>query len=391
MNKKDICFNVATRDCTESNLFLRKFYELMSHHMKVAWSFQSFREEKNIYVGTANFGEMWLEYKERGKINNVIIHPDSEESYKIIVNTLNEAKTTYLNSFVNYKVVLGVKSGEIRIKPQSCDNISFSYDEERCMNLLTFNVKAFGDFDFSYVINQKANYIKHLLCIYTNTVFQVSLVEKSVDEYECEDAQLQEYDDEWVDMSDIFVSETELILSPNFYNILNIVLKDVQYERTLRLILNSAQQLFIANIMKRDTFNSGEYNIPGYVDLINTTLVSALEPIANLDAEQPETCKECGQLKYSIRKKVRDLCQKYLPDHLVKMISNDLYSDRSKFLHEGNAKTNEFYCGRCVPLLDPVNGREIMQPTCSINLNMFEYVSYIIRKVICEQLQEELL
>lgn len=60
-------------------------------------------------------------------------------------------------------------------------------------------------------------------------------------------------------------------------------------------------------------------------------------------------------------------------------------------LGEGNAKTNEFYCGRCVPLLDSVNGREIMQPTCSINLNMFEYVSYIIRKVICEQLQEELL
>lgn len=59
--------------------------------------------------------------------------------------------------------------------------------------------------------------------------------------------------------------------------------------------------------MKRDAFSSGEYNIPGYVDLINTTLVSSLEPVANLDADEPETCKECGQLKYSIRKKVKDL------------------------------------------------------------------------------------
>lgn len=385
MDKKEICFHVGTHNCAESNLFLRKFYEVMSHSMKVAWNFQSFREGKSIYVGTASFGEMWIEYQERGKIDKVRIRPEAEEYYAIVESALKEARDTCLNSFINYKVVLSVSSEEIRIRPQACGNISVSYDEERCRNLLTFNVKAFGDFDFRYVINQKANYIRHLLCIYTNAIFQVAIVGKSVEDYECADTGWQEYDYNWVDTSDIFVSETELLLSPDFYRILNFVLKDIQYERSLRLILNSAQQLFIANLMKRDAFSSGEYNIPGYVDLINTTLVSSLEPVANLDADEPETCKECGQLKYSIRKKVKDLCQKYLPDHLVKMISNDLYSDRSKFLHEGNPRTNEFYCGRCVPLLDPTSGRDIMQPACSIDLNMFEYVSYVIRKVIGEQ------
>ena len=68
-----------------------------------------------------------------------------------------------------------------------CGNISVSYNEERCRNLLTFNVKAFGDFDFRYVINQKANYIRHLLCIYTNAIFQVAIVGKSVEDYECAD------------------------------------------------------------------------------------------------------------------------------------------------------------------------------------------------------------
>lgn len=99
------------------------------------------------------------------------------------------------------------------------------------------------------------------------------------------------------------------------------------------------------------------------------------------------SCGSCSEFRTPLRgeQQAKDLCQKYLPDHLVKMISNDLYSDRSKFLHEGNPRTNEFYCGRCVPLLDPTSGRDIMQPACSIDLNMFEYVSYVIRKVIGEQ------
>ena len=183
------------------------------------------------------------------------------EYYAIVESALKEARDTCLNSFINYKVVLSVSSEEIRIRPQACGNISVSYDEERCRNLLTFNVKAFGDFDFRYVINQKANYIRHLLCIYTNAIFQVAIVGKSVEDYECADTGWQEYDYNWVDTSDIFVSETELLLSPDFYRILNFVLKDIQYERSLRLILNSAQQLFIANLMKRDAFSSGEYNI----------------------------------------------------------------------------------------------------------------------------------
>lgn len=36
MDKKEICFLVSTRDCAESNLFLRKFYEVMSYSMNVA-------------------------------------------------------------------------------------------------------------------------------------------------------------------------------------------------------------------------------------------------------------------------------------------------------------------------------------------------------------------
>ncbi len=88
MNRKDICFNVGTHNCTESNLFLRKFYDLMSRNVKIGWEFIGFRENKKIFIGYSSFGEMWIDYKERGKINNIIISP-SEENYTLVQRKLN--------------------------------------------------------------------------------------------------------------------------------------------------------------------------------------------------------------------------------------------------------------------------------------------------------------
>lgn len=383
MNKYEVKFYVGTNDAVESNLYLRCFYELMSHNIKVAWNYQSFREGNKIHVGFAAFGEVWIDYKERGKINNIYISTDNEEMYSLVSNNLKVAKELYKNGFVDYMVCLGIESDdEIIIKDQSYNNVSVHFDKESQENIISFGIKAFGDFDCKYVVTQKINYIKHLLCVYTNILFEIKSYKWIKGFYECCDEGMHIQDNDWVENSDLFVTYQELVLPSDFFVILGWVLNTEQYVRELRLVLNSAQQLYCANLMKRDVLRSGEYNIPGFVDLINTTLVSALEPLSNIGASKAETCSECGQLKYSIRKKVKDLCSKYLPEHLVKMIADELYSDRSAFLHEGNAKTNEFYCGRCMPLMDPVDGRSMMLPASFINFNMFDYVSYVIRKVV---------
>ena len=61
--------------------------------------------------------------------------------------------------------------------------------------------------------------------------------------------------------------------------------------------------------------NGAEWNMPGYTDLINTLMISALEPLSNIYGVNPERCNECGNIRYSIRKKVRDLCNMYLPEY----------------------------------------------------------------------------
>ena len=58
MDKKEICFHVGTHNCAESNLFLRKFYEVMSHSMKVAWNFQSSRRKKYLCGNRKLWGDV---------------------------------------------------------------------------------------------------------------------------------------------------------------------------------------------------------------------------------------------------------------------------------------------------------------------------------------------
>ena len=40
--------------------------------------------------------------------------------------------------------------------------------------------------------------------------------------------------------------------------------------------------------------NGAEWNMPGYTDLINTLMISALEPLSNIYGVKPERCNECG-------------------------------------------------------------------------------------------------
>lgn len=51
MDKKEICFHVGTHNCAESNLFLRKFYEVMSHSMEGRMEFPELSRRKKYLCG----------------------------------------------------------------------------------------------------------------------------------------------------------------------------------------------------------------------------------------------------------------------------------------------------------------------------------------------------
>lgn len=399
MCNPEICFNVNAQSIEESNLFLRKLYELLSGYGNLGWLFDSYREKGStrIHIGTINAGEVSIDYEEKGALKNIYFST-TPDNFMFINECLKKAKQTYRSSLEKYTVQVGFVNHSspscadkasadkaLKVEKVAYNNILCDYNESAKTIDLTFSVDAFGDFDLQYIVTQKVNYLRLLLSLYSNSIFKTFAIKCAKGEFKCLDIVVSDYKKDWIDTSDTYSSYSTIRFAPEFFQLFSRVLSDSHYDRTIRLILNSAQQLYCAQLMKRDAFIDPCHFIPGYIDLINTTLVSALEPISNINAPKAEVCSECGQPKYSIRKKVKELCEKYVPN-LSKYIVDTLYAERSAYLHEGNAKTNEFYCGHCVPLLDPNDGKSFLIPVSTINFNMFEYVSFIIRKVIEENL-----
>ena len=392
--KADIQFDVLAENCEDSNFFLRKFYDELSKYDNVAWNFQSFREGNVIHVGHNNCGEMWLDYKERGKLNKIYFKTFSDELHSFVQKALIEAKKDH-KTMKSYTIITAFDTKDIvfcDMNKQGINIKSFCKKSKNYINI-TFMVKAFGKHDLKYVQTQKINYLNYLLCVYTNLIFNCVQIKCREEEYNVPDNEWKEPNPDWIDWDEQYINKENKIISirSEFFYIFRQIIDMPEYGRKLRLLLNSSQDIYVSKKMMDIMFN-GEprLNIPGYVDVINTMMVSSLEPLANIKEFKVERCKECGNLKYSIKKRVRDLCNTYFPEYLARQIYDTWYNERSAFLHEGKAFSNEFYCGFCVPLLNPDDGRSIIFPTTRINSVLFDYLTFVFRKVANTILEEQM-
>ena len=85
-----------------------------------------------------------------------------------------------------------------------------------------------------------------------------------------------------------------------------------------------------------------------YTEQAIVAYMSALE-IITLGDKEPETCKCCGQMRYSIARRVTDLANAAIEGwgDFVK----GYYGDRSKYVHTGLLLSSNSYMGRSVPLM----------------------------------------
>lgn len=391
----DIKFDVFLNSSEDSNLFLRKFYEELSKYGKIGWNLLSYRTDKVIYIGNTNFGEMWLEYKERGKISKIYFKTSSEEIQKQVKAALKCAKQNH-NIMKHYTIEVVFDTDDIMFCDMGRNGIQINSTEMegRKFTRVIFSACAFGEYDIEYVKMQKVNYLKHLLCAYTNIIFSCVKITCNEGIYDTYDNKWQEPNQDWIEVEDEFVNieNKTMSLRPEFFVLFRKTIDIFEYNREIRLLLNASQEIFCSKKMINTVLQSGDdWNMPGYTDLINTLIISVLEPLSNIYGTGSERCNECGNLKYSIRKKIRDLCNTYLPKYLAEEIYDKGYGERSAFLHEGYPITNEFYCGHCVPLINPVDGRSVLFPVAQLNLNLFDYVTYIFRKIASDILNENIL
>lgn len=203
----NIQFEACTDDCTDSNLFLRKFYDELSQYGKVGWNFQTYRDGKVIHVGYNNFGEMWFDYKERGKINKIYFKTYLDESKDYVENALRAAKRDHKN-MKSYAISVIFNTDDIIFCDMNKQGISIKSFKKTGRNYtnISFSLAAFGSHDLKYVQTQKVNYLRHLFCAYTNIIFKCVKIECSEGKLNISDSEWKEPNSDWVDLDEQFIN-----------------------------------------------------------------------------------------------------------------------------------------------------------------------------------------
>lgn len=164
-------------------------------------------------------------------------------------------------------------------------------------------------------------------------------------------------------------------------SILSIVLKGDQHAADLDLLLNSARMLFTSQQIESGLQFPNE---PGISDIINSTMISSIEPLASFIDRRVMRCDCCGNPRYSVVAKIRTLLSKYVSLDFAKYFTKQFYSMRSSLFHEGKMISNLTKSNACYPLIDPLNTKEMLIPTGIVLMNLKEYSSYVFRKMIHE-------
>ena len=79
--------------------------------------------------------------------------------------------------------------------------------------------------------------------------------------------------------------------------------------------------------------------------------MSALEVVTLKDIE-PSKCEYCGQLRYSIAKRVENLVYEVSQSKVMRKKIADFYDNRSKFVHLGTMLSENNYTGISIPLMN---------------------------------------
>jgi hypothetical protein len=113
--------------------------------------------------------------------------------------------------------------------------------------------------------------------------------------------------------------------------------------------------------------------------------VSTLETVAATFPFEKKVCVTCSQPVFSISKRVEALVKNYLGDFVAQTIKRH-YNSRSKFVHEGTLNSKYNYSGVSIPQLDPSTSSGCHIQSSAPDINLREFTSFILRKVIVEKI-----
>ncbi|KWU58956.1 hypothetical protein AWW70_19165 [Bacillus mycoides] len=392
--------NIGTTNVEESNDFLRCLWAEMKKEFGVCgWHYTPYKMGplKKITFGFVNIGESYplevgISYNEKGSINNIYFlaeHGKKEivkgtELFQRLKKVTTAAKqnvgqcdTLYFRTAIkSFYSLVSYRDENFTIEPMVGDVSEFS-----------FGVKAYDRNQAKGFVTQKKKQLMDFLSVETNAVFEsVNWWEEGL----IENPKLEVFQEEdFID--DHSVKEDYFVISEKgkkFVNILTDTEQDLNPE--IELFLKACSHFHSARKQEQKMFHEDEngmvvvHNKGDETELATTLYLSALE-VATLIGFKEEKCDACGQPKFQISKRVRELTSRYLPKHLVKDFVN-YYDKRSKYLHAGMRLNTETPTKSLIPLLDNQDKSGCDLPNKTPLINIREYVSYCLRKFYRENL-----
>lgn len=379
-------FLIKSGSVEESNLFLRKLWSELNTISKNGWHFIPHKERNTIHIGFSNFGAVSFDYIKKGCINKLFIdYPDDGEFTESIINAVATAKKSPM---AHYTVVFHLKSmtNIWKIEEMSLHNVCIKTKDDTIS--LSVNIKAYSEYDIKNIVTYISNTLLAILLEYTNLLFSIEKIDfcKGRTEF-TERVVPNEYNFDWIDFAEIpKVSDLHILLPRDFFYLVSRVVENDINDCNMRLVLNSCRVLLSSSTMAfkiAGPIDSGEN------DMIDTLVVSSIEPLSCVFNKEKVKCTECGNMKYSIVAKMRALLEKYTDENFAKYFCNTFYTQRSKLLHEGVLSANGFFSSVNFPMIDPESKDKMITPRFAPNLNLQEYSTFLFRKTVNELIEND--
>jgi hypothetical protein len=390
--------NIGITNVDDSNDFLRCLWaEMAIEFGKCGWQYAPYKDgaKNKITFGWMDINqesplEVGITYIEKGSINNIFfklnygkdeINKGTElyQGLKRVVNTakqnVGQLETKYFRTVIqSYYPLMSYRTDTYTIEPMN-----------NGITQLSFGIKAYDKNQARGYITQKATQLMNFLSVETNSVFNLPTVDdEGVIKVGKEIFQETDFIDGHSVKDDFFV------ISEEGKQFIKILTDTESLSPEIELFLNACSHFHSArkqeeSMLHTDPSGMTVRHLGGdETELATTLYLSALE-VVTLIGFKEDKCETCGQPKFQITKRVKELTAKYLPNHLVKDFI-DYYDKRSKYLHVGIRLNTETPTRSFIPLLDPSDNRGCDSPSKVSTINIREYVSYCLRNFYRENL-----
>lgn len=347
-----ITFGLGFKSNRETNEFLRCLWSRMEIVFgKLSWMYSPFRVNNTIFVGQANIGEnklldVRIHYKQRGCLSSIEFRP----LYNLDISKVKSQLKQCVFEAQRYEEYREERYGAGNLDK----NISFRKRTEKNYeiggNSVVLKVCGYDDKDCATLFKSQLQQVCNLLSFDTLKYISMggTLTEEIRENHNFRTRLMNSETGKVTGEMEKNEMYRNLVLSDRIAAYIDTYLERPYGYEGHYTNFDKSVQLF-AQALRNEEFSGIATGLPEpYAELAIVNYMSALEVIT-LNDKEPVSCRCCGQMKYSIARRVTDLAEKTFNgfDGFVK----DYYGDRSKYVHTGALLSSNSYVGKSIPLM----------------------------------------